>query len=147
MKLDTSVFRSRVAARIFALFGICALLPITAQAILSFNEVTSHLQAQTRIRLQQSVKSLGMAVLERLLLYDAVLEGIAMDLRTGSFVPAKNQVQEVGEAALLTKSTLKQAIARCSRSGRRSARPAPHASAPRLASDRSESLPNRPQRN
>jgi signal transduction histidine kinase len=97
MKLDTSILRSRVALRIFALFGICALLPITAQAILSFNEVTSHLRDQTRMRLQQSVKSLGMAVFERLLLYDAALEGIAMDLRTGPFVPAKNLVQELGD--------------------------------------------------
>lgn len=97
MKLDTSILRSRVALRIFALFGICALLPITAQAILSFNQVTSHLRDQTQIRLQQSVKSIGMAVFERLLLYDAVLEGIAMDLRTGPFVPAKNLVQELGD--------------------------------------------------
>jgi signal transduction histidine kinase/HAMP domain-containing protein len=99
MKFDTSILKSRVALRIFALFGICALLPITAQAILSFNQVTSHLRDQTRIRLQQSVKSIGMAVFERLLLYDAVLDGIAMDLRTGPFVPAKNLVQELGESA------------------------------------------------
>jgi signal transduction histidine kinase/HAMP domain-containing protein len=101
MKLDTSILKSRVALRIFALFGICALLPITAQAILSFNQVTAHLRDQTQIRLQQSVKSIGMAVFERLLLYDAVLEGIAMDLRTGPFVPAKNLVQELGESTPL----------------------------------------------
>jgi signal transduction histidine kinase len=92
------MFTSRVALRIFLLFGLCALLPITAQAVLSFNQVTTHLQEQTRIRLQQSVKSLGMAVLERLLLYDAVLDGIAVDVRSGAFLPAKNQVQEAGEA-------------------------------------------------
>lgn len=97
MKLDTSVLRSRVALRIFLLFGICALLPITAQAILSFSQVTAHLRDQTQMRLQQSVKSLGMAVFERLLLYDAMLNGIAADLRTGPFVPSKNLVQELGD--------------------------------------------------
>ncbi len=97
MKLDTSILKSRVARRIFMLFGLCALLPITAQAILSFNQVTAHLQDQTQMRLQQSVKSIGMAVFERLLLYDALLNGIATDLRTGPFVPSKNLVQELGD--------------------------------------------------
>lgn len=97
MKLDTSVLRSRVALRIFALFGVCALLPISAQAVLSFKQVTSHLRAQTQMRLQQSVKSIGMAVFERLLLYEAMLNGIAADLRTGPFLPAKNLVHELGE--------------------------------------------------
>ncbi|MGH7260379.1 MAG: ATP-binding protein [Nitrospiraceae bacterium] len=97
MKLDTSILRSRVALRIFVLFGICALLPITAQAIISFKEVTAHLRDQTQMRLQQSVKSLGMAVFERLLLYDAMLNGIATDLRTGPFVPSKNLVHELGD--------------------------------------------------
>lgn len=81
----------------FLLFGLCALLPITAQAIFTFNQVTAYLQEQNRTRLQQSVKSLGLAVFERLQLYDAVLAGIATDLRTGSFVPAKNLVHELGE--------------------------------------------------
>ncbi len=83
--------------RIFALFGLCALLPITAQAVLSFSQVTTHLREQTQMRLQQSVKSLGMAVFERLLLYDAMLNGIAADLRTGPFVLSKNLVQELGD--------------------------------------------------
>jgi signal transduction histidine kinase len=97
MKLDTSIFKSRVARRIFLLFGICALLPITAQAVLSLSQVTTHLRDQTQIRLQQSVKSLGMAVFERLLLYDAMLNEIATDLRTGPFEPSKNLIQELGD--------------------------------------------------
>jgi signal transduction histidine kinase len=99
MKFGTSILKSRVALRIFLLFGLCALLPITAQSILSFNEVTNHLREQTLLRLKQSVKSLGMSVFERLLLYDAVLTGIATDLKTGPFVPSKNLVQELGDPA------------------------------------------------
>ena len=99
MKFGTSILKSRVARRIFLLFGLCALLPITAQSILSFSEVTEHLREQTKLRLQQSVKSLGMAVFERLLLYDAVLTGIATDLKTGPFVPSKNLVHELGDPA------------------------------------------------
>lgn len=86
-----------MALRIFALFGICALLPITAQAILSFNAVTSHLRDQTQMRLQQSVKSRGMAVFERLLLYEAMLHEIVTDLRRGPFEPSKNLVQDLGD--------------------------------------------------
>jgi signal transduction histidine kinase/HAMP domain-containing protein len=99
MKFGTSILKSRVALRIFLLFGLCALLPITAQSVLSFSEVTNHLREQTQLRLKQSVKSLGMAIFERLLLYDAVLTGIATDLRTGPFVPSKNLVHELGYPA------------------------------------------------
>ena len=97
MKLDSSIFRSRVALRIFALFGVCTLLPLTIQAILSFDQVTSHLLGQTQLRLQQSVKSLGMAVFERLTFYDSRLYGIAGDLKIGPFVPSKNIAQELGD--------------------------------------------------
>src|SRR3989338_6830276 len=97
MKLDSSIFRSRVALRIFALFGVCTLLPLTIQAILSFDQVTSHLLGQTQLRLQQSVKSLGMAVFERLTFYDSRLYGIAGYLKIGPFVPSKNIAQELGD--------------------------------------------------
>ncbi len=99
MKFGTSILKSQVARRIFLLFGLCALLPITAQAILSFSQVTAYMQEYNQTRLHQSVKSLGMAVFERLLLYDAVLTGIAADLKTGPFMPSKNLVQELGDAA------------------------------------------------
>ncbi len=99
MKLDVSVFRSRVARRILLLFGLCALLPITAQAILSFTQVTAHLKEQTQDRLQQSVKSVGMTVFDRLQLYEDILGAIATDLRTGAFNPSRNIVQEVGSSA------------------------------------------------
>jgi hypothetical protein len=49
------------------------------------------------MRLQQSVKSLGLAVFERLQLSDAVLTGIATDLKGGPFVPTKNLVHELGD--------------------------------------------------
>ncbi|HEX9742245.1 MAG TPA: ATP-binding protein [Nitrospiraceae bacterium] len=99
MNLDVSVFRSRVARRIFLLFGLCALLPITAQGIISFTQVTAHLKDQTQIRLQQSVKSLGMASFHRLQLYDIMLNVMATDLRTGPFIPSRNLVHELGELA------------------------------------------------
>ena len=97
MKLDVSVLRSRVARRIFLLFGLCALLPITAQAIISFTEVTGHLKDQTQARLQQSVKSIGMAVFHRLQLYDIMLSVVATDLKTGPFIPSRNLVLELGD--------------------------------------------------
>ena len=97
MKLDVSVFKSRVARRIFLLFGLCALLPTTAQTILSFTEVTTHLREQTELRLKHTVKSLGMTVFERLQRYDAVLSGIALDLKAGPYIPAKNLAQELDD--------------------------------------------------
>lgn len=99
MTFDVSVFKSRVARRILLLFGLCALLPITAQAIISFTQVTAHLKEQTQDRLQQSVKTVGMTVFDRLQLYEDILGAIATDLQAGAYNPSRNLVHELGERA------------------------------------------------
>lgn len=98
MKLEKTFLASRVAVRIFILFGLCALLPITALAFIAFSQVTSHLQAQTQERLHQSTKTLGMAVLERLLALESLLKVIASDVRTGTYFSSKNLAQEHGDS-------------------------------------------------
>jgi putative nucleotidyltransferase with HDIG domain len=72
MKIDWTFLRSRVARRIFTLFVLCALLPITALAVLSFNQVAKQLNQQSERRLRQATKAVGMSILERL----TVLEGL-----------------------------------------------------------------------
>ena len=71
MKIEKTFLRSKVAQRIALLFITCALLPIIILAILSFIQVNSYLNEQSKTRLSQISKTYAMAVYERLLFLDA----------------------------------------------------------------------------
>ena len=86
MKIEKSFFQSKLARRIFLMFVACALLPIAGLFILSFNQVTAQLNAQSHKRLQQSTKLHGLSVYERLLFLEA-----EMQLFTSSFVKMNYQ--------------------------------------------------------
>ena len=74
MALDTSFLASRVARRIFALFIVCALVPITALAVISFGQVSAQLYEHGKLLLESGVRNLGQGVVERLLLLEAELQ-------------------------------------------------------------------------
>jgi response regulator RpfG family c-di-GMP phosphodiesterase/HAMP domain-containing protein len=83
MRLTSSFLRSKVARRIFSLFILCALLPISALAILSYQQVTKQLSQQRRVRLIQFSKSFGMSIHERLQFLDMELSTIASSPPSG----------------------------------------------------------------
>ena len=60
--------RSRVARRIFLLFVLCALLPVSLLAVLSFSHVTKQLHRQALRRLHHECKAAGLTIIERPLL-------------------------------------------------------------------------------
>lgn len=66
MRFDGNLVSSVVARRIFGLFVVCALLPITALALLSINHVSSVLKEETHARLHHVGKNAGMAIIEGL---------------------------------------------------------------------------------
>lgn len=70
MKINGSFLRSRLGRRIFGLFICCSIIPIVALSTLSLNQVTKHLEDQSRRRLQQSTKAFGMSTFERMTLLD-----------------------------------------------------------------------------
>jgi putative nucleotidyltransferase with HDIG domain len=84
LRLDTTYLRSRLARRIFWLFVVCALVPISALAVVSLLNVSAELQRESRRRLIQSSHDEGMAMYERLVLLDANLRLIADVWREGS---------------------------------------------------------------
>ena len=84
LRLDTTYLRSRLARRIFWLFVVCALVPISALAIVSLLGITSELQRDSRRRLNQSSHDEGMAIYERLVLLDANLRLLADGKRRDS---------------------------------------------------------------
>ena len=73
MALDTSFLASRVARRIFALFIVCALVPIIALAVISFGQVSAQLKEHGKQGLESGVRSVGQGIVERLLLLEAEL--------------------------------------------------------------------------
>ncbi|NIM18924.1 MAG: HD domain-containing protein [Candidatus Latescibacteria bacterium] len=66
MKFERTFLRIKVGRRIFTLFIVCALVPIGALAVLSFNIVTKNLDKQSSERRHQASKAMAMAITERL---------------------------------------------------------------------------------
>lgn len=66
-----------MARRLFALFVACALAPLASFALYAFDRVSGELERQASRRLEAASKEAGMGLLERLLLLDAELRGVA----------------------------------------------------------------------
>jgi len=84
MKIDRTFLRSKVARRIFTLFVVCALLPIIALAVASFIQVTGQLHQQSRGRLRQTTKAVGLSIYERLLFLEGEMQLVASNTAAGT---------------------------------------------------------------
>jgi len=73
MALGTNFLTSKVARRIFLLFVLCALVPITGLATYSFGQVSRQLYTQARERLDATVREMGQGMTQRLQLLDTEL--------------------------------------------------------------------------
>ncbi len=62
---------SKVARRILLLFVVCALVPLTALAIVSFGQVNDQLYEHGQQRLEAGVRAVGQGIIERLRLAEA----------------------------------------------------------------------------
>ena len=80
MKLEIKSFRTKVARRIFILFIICAILPISALALISFSHVEKQLYEQSKKRLRQESKSIAVSIYERLLFLRAEIKVMASNV-------------------------------------------------------------------
>jgi diguanylate cyclase (GGDEF)-like protein len=68
---------TRVAARTFALFCLCAIVPIVVSALVADRMVKTKLRNDAAIRLESTSKNYGLLVFERLRQTDEALAGIA----------------------------------------------------------------------
>jgi len=66
MAIETRSFKTKVARRIFLLFVVCALVPISVLALVSYWHVRHQLLDQSRQRLQQESIAIATSVYERL---------------------------------------------------------------------------------
>jgi signal transduction histidine kinase len=74
MKFELKSFRTRVARRVFFLFVICALMPVSTLAVVAFIHVRGQLVTQSESRLREETKAVAVSVYERLLFLRAELQ-------------------------------------------------------------------------
>ena len=101
MKLHGTFLRSRVGRRIFALFLLSALIPSAGVAFLSIRQVDQLLLQQTRAELAKLSKANSMALYERLLLVEDLLQQLAPDLSRGADRRSDLSIRAKGKIASL----------------------------------------------
>jgi heme exporter protein D len=62
MKIENTFLHSKLARRIFWLFVLCALVPITVLAVVSLRNVTAQLKEQSRHQLHQLSRDQAMNI-------------------------------------------------------------------------------------
>ncbi|MCG6971470.1 MAG: EAL domain-containing protein [Gammaproteobacteria bacterium] len=82
MNINLSLFQSKVAWRMFALFVATALIPVALLALLTFNQVTRHLSKQTQLHLHQNTKSIGLDIFKKLSFLGNELEHLSKQFAT-----------------------------------------------------------------
>ena len=83
-KVKREFFRSMVAKRVFFLFVLCSLIPLTTLAYLGYTQVTKQLYSQASTRLHMTSKLAGMSIIERLQLLEDDLASAFPDYQYGT---------------------------------------------------------------
>lgn len=101
MKLDRSFLRSKVARRIFILFILCALVPISGLTGLSYFQVSKELKTQTMTQLYNSAKVHGLSIYDRFILLETNLNILSAAIKnTGRGSGSLNEEKIIGAKAL-----------------------------------------------
>lgn len=101
MKIDRSFLRSKVARRIFIVFILCALVPISGLTILSYFQVSGELKTQSMEQLYNSAKVHGLSIYERFLLVETNLHILSAAINhAGRGAAGLNAKEIIGDQAL-----------------------------------------------
>jgi putative nucleotidyltransferase with HDIG domain len=84
MKLQPTFLHSKIARRIFWLFVLCALIPITVLALVSLRNVSGQLKEESHRRLHQAAREEAMIICAKLMSLDGDLKLIALGTRAQS---------------------------------------------------------------
>jgi HD-GYP domain-containing protein (c-di-GMP phosphodiesterase class II)/HAMP domain-containing protein len=71
LRIDANAFRTRIAARLFAVYLLCSLLPVSGFGLYAYQRVRAQLTQDAERALGAECKSAGMAIFERITLADA----------------------------------------------------------------------------
>jgi diguanylate cyclase (GGDEF)-like protein len=83
------LFRSRVGRRMFVLFVLCALVPVSLVATLAYDQVSRQLEAQSRDHLRRETVATTAALYDRLLVLDDTTRALASMLARSGAPPAR----------------------------------------------------------
>ena len=86
-----------MARRIFLLFVLCALLPVSLLAVLSFSHVTKQLEGQAFRRLHHECKAAGLTIIERLFFLETDLKMLVSNHQKGKVGPETTLTDEIRE--------------------------------------------------
>ncbi len=89
MRIETTFLHSKLARRIFWLFVLCALIPITVLALVSLRNVSAQLKEQSLRELHQVSRDEAMSIYERLSFLEANLRLAAFSLRDARGEPTQ----------------------------------------------------------
>lgn len=95
MKFKAKFFQSKVGRRIFTLFVLCALIPITALAILGFTQVTKQLYNQCQEQLRREAKAVENGIRERLFIIEAHMKMVASSISLSSQTSLQLNSEEI----------------------------------------------------
>jgi signal transduction histidine kinase len=90
--------QSKVARRIFFLFILCAIIPLSSLAYLSFRQVTKELYLQADRRLHQESKASGMSIVERLYSLESDFKIIASNLQMGKSLFHESSILKIRDS-------------------------------------------------
>jgi hypothetical protein len=97
MKIEKTFLKSKVGRRIMGLFVFCALVPISALAIVSFTRVSGELDKQNERQLHQSCKALVMSILERMNILENEFKALCANPILSSSAFAKSTSEAYGK--------------------------------------------------
>ncbi len=97
MKIEKKFLTSKVGRRIMGLFVFCALVPISALAIVSFTRVSGELDKQNERQLHQSCKALLMSILERMNILENEFMALCANPILSSSAFMRNTSEEYGK--------------------------------------------------
>ena len=82
-ELNKTVLKSRVGRNITALFVVCALIPLSALAVLSLTQVSTQIREEANKEIKGTAKSTGMSLIQRLRTLETDLMLVAEHLQEG----------------------------------------------------------------
>jgi signal transduction histidine kinase len=99
--IKSSLFRSKVARRIFGLFVFCALIPFLTLAAFTYLFVNQQLQNQAYSQLSRVSKAKGLEIYDHLLVLESRVKAICGAVNDGSYSPPESAPEEHFQGLLL----------------------------------------------
>lgn len=110
MKFQFHSFKTKVAQRIVLLFLLCALLPASALAVISYRQVQAELEEQRSNRLKTGIRGAVQGLLERIQSIRAEQGLLAQRLLDGPSAVAADDLRRVTDVSLVTGSETRRIV-------------------------------------